>query len=215
MSNGTTFDFNAFVKESKETLLNPKSYFSTMKTSGGMVEPLIKAVIYGIVAGIFYLIWGLFHLGTSGGMLLGGTVGFLGFIWAIIGAVIGLFIGAVIILIISAISKGSTDFEACLRVSAALMVIMPVSSLLSFFLSISLTLGMIVNLIIYLYSLWLLYNGLVESLKANTGTAKIIMYVLAAILVLFTLAGMATRRAADNFIKDYNKEAKEILKDLK
>jgi len=215
MSNGTTFDFNAFVNESKETLLNPKSYFSTMKTSGGMVEPLIKAVIYGIVAGIFYLIWGLLHLGSSaGGMLLGGTVGFLGFIWAIIGAIIGLFIGAVIILIISAICKGNTDFEACLRVSASLMVIMPVAALLSFFMSISLTLGMIVNLLIYLYSLWLLYNGLVESLKANAGTAKIIMWILVALLVLFTLAGMATKRAADKFLKDYNKEAKEILKDL-
>jgi len=214
MSNGITFDFNAFVKESKETLLNPKSYFSTMKTSGGMVEPLIKAVIYGIAAGIIYLIWGLLHLSSSGGMLLGGTVGFLGFIWAIIGAIIGLFVGAVIILIISAICKGNTDFEACLRVSASLMVLMPVMALLSFFMSISLTLGMIVNLIIYLYSLWLLYNGLVESLKANTGTTKIIMWILVGLLVLFTIAGMATKRAADKFLKDYNKEAKEILKDL-
>ncbi|MGB4292639.1 MAG: YIP1 family protein, partial [Bacteroidales bacterium] len=138
MSNGTSFDFNAFINESKETLLNPKSYFSSMKTAGGMVEPLIKAVIYGVIAGIFYLIWGLFHLGAAGS-LLGGAVGFVGLIWAIIGSIIGLFIGAVIILIVSAIGKGSTDFEACLRVSASLMVIMPVSAILSFLGGISLT----------------------------------------------------------------------------
>ena len=36
----STFDFNLFIKESKDVLTNPKSYFSTMKTSGGMTEPL-------------------------------------------------------------------------------------------------------------------------------------------------------------------------------
>ena len=44
MSN-SVFDFNAFIKESKDVLVNPKSYFSTMKTTGGIAEPLIKAVI--------------------------------------------------------------------------------------------------------------------------------------------------------------------------
>lgn len=213
MSNGTSFDFNAFINESKETLLNPKSYFSSMKTAGGMVEPLIKAVIYGVIAGIFYLIWGLFHLGAAGS-LLGGAVGFVGLIWAIIGSIIGLFIGAVIIMVISAIGKGSTDFEACMRVSASLMVIMPVSALLSFLGGISLTLGLIVNLIIWLYSLWLLYHGLTGSLKATPGTVKIIMWVLAAILVLFTITGMATKSAAEKLLRDYNREAKEIMKDL-
>jgi hypothetical protein len=117
MSNGT-FDFNLFIQESKETLLNPKSYFSTMKTSGGITEPLIKAVIYGFVTGIIALIWGLLKIGAVGGGFIGGAVGFMAFLWSIIGAVIGLFIGAVVVLIISSICKGNTDFEANLRVTA-------------------------------------------------------------------------------------------------
>jgi hypothetical protein len=214
MSNGTTtFDFNLFLKESKETLLNPRSYFSTMKTSGGITEPLIKAVLYGTVTGILYLIWGLLRLG-AGGMLVGSAVGFMAFIWAIIGSIIGLFIGAVIMLIISSICKGNADFEANLRVTAATMVIMPVSALFGFTGGISIYLGLVVNILIYAYFLWLVYNGLVEALKANAATARIVCYVLVALLVLFSLLGLSARNRAARFLNDYNREAKELLKDL-
>jgi hypothetical protein len=59
----STFDFNVFIKESIDVLVNPKSYFSTMKTTGGMSEPLIKAVIYGAIAGAIAFIWSLLNLG--------------------------------------------------------------------------------------------------------------------------------------------------------
>jgi hypothetical protein len=128
----STFDFNVFISESKDVLVNPKSYFSTMKTSGGIAEPLIKAVIYGVIAGIFYLLWSVLHLGASTGGFFGSAVGVMAFVGAIISAVIGLFVGAVIILVISSICKGSTDFEACTRVAAAIMVIMPINAFFGF-----------------------------------------------------------------------------------
>jgi hypothetical protein len=212
MSNGT-FDFNAFIAESKETLLNPKSYFSTMKTSGGIAEPLIKAVIYGTLSGIIYLIWGFLKLGGVGGGFIGSAVGFMAFIGAIIGAVIGLFIGAVILLIISSICKGNSDFEANLRVTAAIMVVMPISALLGFTTGINVYLGVVVSLAVSAYSLWLLYNGLVEALKCNSGTAKIVCYVIIAIMALFLLLGLSARSRATRFLNEYNKDAKELMKD--
>ncbi len=214
MSNETGFDFKNFIEESKQTLLNPRSYFTSMKTTGGMVEPLIKSVLYGLVAGILYFIWGLLHIGAVGGGLLGGAVGVAAFIWAIIGAIFGLFIGAVIILIISAICKGNTDFEASLRISGSLLVIMPVSALLSFFMGINLTLGFIVNIIIYLYALWLLYHALTATLKANENTTKIVMWILVALIVLFSLAGLTATRSAKKMMKEYRKETQDLLKDL-
>lgn len=213
MSNGT-FDFNLFLKESKETLLNPKSYFSTMKTTGGITEPLIKAVIYGFVSGVLSLLWGILKIGAVGGGLLGGAIGFMAFLWAIIGAVIGLFIGGVILLIISSICKGNTDFEANVRVTAAVMVIMPISALFGFASGLNVWLGVIVSIIIYAYSLWLLYNGLVESLKCNAATAKIICYVLIAIMALFLLIGVSTRNKAARFLNDFNKETKDLMKEM-
>ena len=210
MSNGT-FDFNLFLKESKETLLNPKSYFSTMKTAGGITEPLIKAVIYGFITGVISLIWGFLKIGAVGGGLLGGAIGFMAFLWAIIGAVIGLFIGAVILLIISSICKGNSDFEANVRVTAAVMVIMPISALFGFASGLNIWLGVVVSIIIYLYSLWLLYNGLVESLKCNAGTAKIVCYVLVAIVVLFLLLSAAGARKLSRM---YNKETMDLIKEM-
>jgi hypothetical protein len=176
-----------------------------------MTEPLIKAVIYGTVTGIIYLLWGLLKIGAVGGGLLGGAFGFTAFITAIIGAVIGVFVGAVILLIISSVCKGNADFEANLRVTAAVMVIMPISALLSFLSGFNIYLGMVINLIVFLYTLWLLYNGLVEALKCKPETAKIVCYVLIALIVLFLLLGLNARNRLE---RSFNKDARELLKDL-
>ena len=210
MSNGT-FDFNLFLKESKDTLLSPKSYFSTMKTSGGITEPLIKAVIYGTVAGIFALLWSILRIGAITGGLLGGTFGFMAFVWAIIAAVIGLFIGAVILLIISSICAGSTDFEANLRVSASIMVIMPIMYFFRFATGLNLYLGLIINLILGIYSIWMLYHGLVESLKCKTETAKIVCYVLVALMALFLLLGLTTKSRFERSLNRFNREMRKDL----
>jgi hypothetical protein len=209
----TSFDFNAFIKESKETLLNPKTYFSTMKTSGGMAEPIIKALIYGVVAGVIAFLWGVIGLGGRIGVF-GAGIGAMVLVWTILVAIIGIFIGAVIVLIISSICKGNADFEANLRVVASVMVIMPISALLGFTMGVNSIFGVIVTMCVNLYGLYLLYNGLTEALKANPATTKIVMYVLAALLVIFTLAGLGTRNRVNRYMKDINKsDFKEMLKD--
>jgi hypothetical protein len=189
MSNGT-FDFNLFLQESKETLLNPKSYFSTMKTSGGFAEPLIKAVVYGTVSGVIFLLWGMLHIGIAAGGILGGAVGIMAFIWAIFAAVIGLFIGAIVTLIISSICKGNSDFEANLRVTASLMVLMPISAFLKFSLWINLYLGTLVSIAVYAYMMWLLFHGVVQALKGEEKTAKNVCYIIFGIIALFSIIGV-------------------------
>lgn len=203
----STFDLNLFIKESIDVLVNPKAYFSTMRTSGGMTEPLIKAVIYGAVAGAIAFIWSLLKIGAM-------TGGIMVFIWSIIAAIIGLFIGAVILLVISSICKGSTDFEANLRVTAALMVMMPINAFLGFAGHFNLYFGVIVSIAVSIYALWLLYNGLVEALKTNPETTKIVSYVLIAIIVVFTLVGIGAKRRAAQFMNEYNnnKEMKDLPK---
>lgn len=215
MSNGT-FDLNVFIQESKEVLINPKSYFSTMKTSGGMTEPLIKAVIYGAVAGAISFIWSLLHFTIGGGGLFGGVMGIGLFFAYTIGAVIGLFIGAVILLVISSICKGSTDFEANVRVTAAIMVVMPIGALLSFTGHLSLYLGVIIGLAVNILSLWLMYNALIETLKTKPETTKIVMYILIALFVIMSLVGLGTKRKADQFMKEFNSsEFKEMMEQQK
>jgi len=214
MSNGT-FDFNEFIKDSKEVLLNPKSYFATMKTSGGIPEPLIKALIYGLIAGVLTFIWSILKLGAVSGGMFGGAVGIMAIFGYMIGAVVGLFLGAVVLLIISSICKGSTDFEANLRVSAAVMVIMPISAFFGFAGGINLYLGVFIGLAVNIFALWLLYNGLVEALKSKPETTKIVMYVLIAFFVLMMIIGLGARKRANSFMNEFNNsDVKELLKDM-
>ncbi|MBU1077224.1 MAG: hypothetical protein KKH98_08025, partial [Spirochaetes bacterium] len=109
-----SFDFQKLIDDSKQALMAPKDYFASMSKEGGLVEPVIKAVIYGLIAGIVGFVWSLLSI-SSGGMV-GTAVGVAGIFLSPIYACIGLFIGAIIILVISAISGGSTDFEANARV---------------------------------------------------------------------------------------------------
>jgi hypothetical protein len=179
-----------------------------------MTEPLIKAVIYGAIAGALAFIWGLLRIGTMA-VGFGGAIGAMVFVWSIIGAIIGLFIGAVILLVISSICKGSTDFEANMRVTATIMVIWPISAFFGFAGHFSLYLGLIISLVINIYALWLLYNGLVEALKSNPETTKIVSYVLIVIFIVFMLIGLGVRRRAHQFLNEFNnKDAKEMMKDL-
>lgn len=211
------FDFKKFISDSTDTVLKPKEYFESMKTNGGLAEPLIKALIYGVVAGFIYLIWGFLKFGPGLG-LFGGAVGIMGLIWTIVGSIIGLFIAAVIILVLSAIARGNTDFEACVRVSASIMVLLPVIAVCSVLGAISFKLSSLVMLLINIYGLWLLFNGLVITLKADRNTTKIITIVLVALLALAVLAGMTARRTVRNLERDAKKMEKiykDMMKDYK
>jgi len=207
------FDFSTFINEWTETLVNPKSYFSTMKTEGGLAEPVVKALIYGVVAGIIYFIWSLLHMGAGRYGYLGGLVGISALFTSTIGAVIGVFVGGVIVLILSSISEGNKEFEACLRVSAALMAIFPVSALLSLSYALNAELGSIASLCINLYGLYLLYNGIIYALKGNEKTAKIIALVLGGLMLLIIIIGMIMSLAIRSYSGFSQHKAEEIIKD--
>ncbi|SDC54907.1 Yip1 family protein [Williamwhitmania taraxaci] len=206
------FDFSLFISEWKETLVNPKGYFSTMKTEGGLAEPVIKALIYGAVAGLLYLIWGLLHFGGGRYGYFGGMVGVGGLFGAVIGAVIGVFIGGVIVLIIAAITEGNKEFEACLRVSASLMALFPINAALSFLVGINAELSTIINLCINIYGLYLLYLGVTIALKGNEKTTKIIAFVLGGILLLLIIVGLITALAVRSFSGFTENKADEMIK---
>ncbi|NOY36831.1 MAG: YIP1 family protein [Chlorobi bacterium] len=215
------FNFSKFIEDSKNALVRPREYFASMPVSGGLGEPVIKALIYGTVAGIFILLWSLLHLSSTGGAFLGigSAVGVMAFIWSVISALIGLFIGGVIILVISAICSGSTDYEANVRVVAALMVLSPINAFLGFFSGISVILGILIGLLVNLYGIWMLYHALNGSLKAKPGSSKVLAIVLAALVVLFMIIGMGTRSAVkhygnklDKLATQYEKMADEYTK---
>jgi len=206
MSNNN-FDFNKLLKDSRETLLNPKGYFESMSLSGGIAEPLIKAAIYGAVAGLFALVWSLLGWSAMGmGGFMGGAVGIMALIWSVVGAIIGVLIGGAIVLAISAICGGNQDFEANLRVSASLMVVYPISAFLSFLYGISFTLAGVIGLIINLYAIYLLYVAVIRGLKGKESSMRIVLIVLAIIVMLFFFAGRRATRSIQDYSDMFNEE---------
>ena len=195
-----SFDIQKFIEDSKAVILNPKSYFDTMPIKGGYIEPLIKAIIYGAITGVFSLIWGLIGLGGIGGgmgVMYGGG-GILAPIKAIIFAVIGLFVGGGIVLLISTASSGSNSYEASVRVAAALMVLSPINAALSFLFGISIALGILISLAVSLYGLFLLLCALVVRLDARENTAMIVVIALAVLLVMINGCSLMTMRFAQD-----------------
>lgn len=218
-----SFDFGSFIKGSIDSIVKPKEYFASFKTDGGLGTPVIKALIYGAIAGVFGFLWGMLKLSAISGMF-GGAIGVMALIWAIIGAVIGLFIGAVITLIVSAICGGNTDYVANAHVTAALMVIMPINAALGIFGGFSPILGTIIKLAVNLYAIYMLYNALVGSLNAKEPSAKVLSFVLVAIIALFMVIGLFTKKAAtkfmddfgitEEFMEDFTDDAEKSMKDL-
>lgn len=201
------FNFQQFINDSKAALLSPKEYFASMSKEGGFGEPVIKALIYGFIAGVFHLIWSLLNLTSGGqGMMFGGGTGIMALVGSIIFAVIGLFIGGIIILIISAICSGKTDFETAVRVTASIMVLSPVGAFLGFLTGLSFYLGLLVSLAISLYGIWMMFNALTTALQANQGTAKIVSIIIAIIPILIIIGALTCFKTstmiADKYINE-------------
>jgi len=197
-----SIDFNKILKDSRDTLLNPKQYFTSMPLSGGLAEPLIKAAIYGVVAGVFGLLWSLLGWSMAAGFggFLGGAAGIMVLIWSVVGAIIGVLLGGAIMLAISAICGGNQDFEANVRVAASIMVVYPISAFVAFLNVISFTLAGIAGLIVNLYSIYLVYEAVISALKGKESSAKIVLIVLALLVMLTFFGG----RRATKSIRDYS-----------
>jgi len=206
---GGGFNFQQFIEDSKNVLIAPKEYFTSMAKEGGLGEPIIKALIYGALAGIISMIWSIAGLGAIGGALggaIGGGIGIMILVWAIIGAIVGLFIGGVIVLVISAICGGNTDFEANVRVTASMMVLSPINAVLGILAGIHFSIGAIVSLLVSLYGLYLLYQALVNALAAKEGTAKVVSIVLAVIPALILASTLVCARAVTSQANSWQKQ---------
>lgn len=193
-------DINSLIKESRETLLNPKEYFSAMPLTGGYTEPLIKAAIYGVIAGLFSLLWTVLGLSAFGPTIWSGAIGIMALIWSVIGAIIAAFVGGGIMLLISAICGGNTDYEANLRVATSLMVVYPINAFLAFLYGINTDLGSVVGLAVTMYSTYLLYHAVILALNGKESSVKIV----AIVLVLLALLGFYGSRKVTRTAQDFS-----------
>ena len=205
------FDFQVFLNESKETLLKPAEYFAKMPKEGGLVEPIIKGLIYAVVAALIGLIVTLITPAAPSFGTMGAGVSISGIMLNLVYSIIGLFIGGAILLVLSAICGGNTNYEANLRAVASLMVLSPVYALLGLFgcighagvtgVMIAGILVAIAGLAVIIYACYMMYHALVKALGGKEGRAKVICIILAVIPTLVIISGLVCAGAVMQMAK--------------
>lgn len=112
----------------REVILNPVQFYSsTMKKSGGYIEPLVFMVVMAAVSGVILAIFGLIGLGPSGFL----AMGFVGIIMLPIMVAIFGFIGAAIAFVIWKIMGSEEDFETAYRCVAYSYAYAPVAAVVA------------------------------------------------------------------------------------
>jgi hypothetical protein len=91
------------------------------------------------------------------------------------------------------------------------MAILPVYALLSIMWALNIYFGVAVSLIVFIYFLWLLNNGMVYSLKCRKNITRIVSYVLTGLIILFLLLNLRAY-GSQHVIKNDVKNTKELKK---
>jgi hypothetical protein len=94
-----------------DVLTKPAEFFKSMPKAGGFLEPLIFAVIMGLITGIIQAILGFVGLGPAGSYGAGMGAGFGAIIFMPIAVAIGSFIGAAILFVIWKLMGSQEDYE--------------------------------------------------------------------------------------------------------
>lgn len=184
----TAFDFQRLWSDSERILREPKSFFSSMPVSGGFADPVVRAAVYGLAAGLVNLIWGIFGLGHGRMMTSFGGLGIGGLVGMPLMALAGVFVGGAVLWLAARLCGAQPGYEAAARASAACQVLLPVRAAFNLFHAASPSLGLALGVALNLFGAWLAYNALASALGVEERKARVAGVVLA----VLSLAGMAS-----------------------
>jgi len=193
-ASGADFDYRqlvpSLIQTAREVLLNPVNFYRSIRRQGDLVGPLLFAIICALVNAVLAGIIGfLFSVGTGSGIgsSLGGLIGTIFLIT--IGTAIGLFVWAAIyhLLVLLIIRPSHGGYEATFRVvayAAALQLVAWLSAIP--------ILGILVGIVLGVYSIVLSVIGIREMHSTTTGRAVAVVLIPAAIiLILVAIIGVA------------------------
>jgi hypothetical protein len=142
-------NFAAMPQTAVNVITKPSEFFQGMPKIGGFLEPLVFAVIMGLVGGIIQAVLNVVGLGQvssyGGGMMH--SFGII--IFMPIAVAIGSFIGAAILFVIWKLMGSQEDYETAYRCGAYLTALVPITAVIS---SVPYA-GGIINMAIYVFYL--------------------------------------------------------------
>ncbi len=122
-------NFAAIPQTAVNVVTKPAEFFRGMPKTGGFLEPLVFAVIMGLITGIIQMIFSFIGLGP-GGAGRGMMAGFGMIIFMPIAAAIGSFIGGGILFVIWKLMGSQENYETAYRCGAYIMAIAPVTAII-------------------------------------------------------------------------------------
>ena len=206
-------NFAAMPQTAINVVTKPAEFFQQMSKTGGYLEPLVFAVVMGLVSGVIYAVLGLFGLGQAG--YSGGVGSALSMIVIMpIGTAIGSFIGGAILFVIWKLMGSTEDYEAAYRCGAYVMALSPITAVIN---AVPYA-GSIINMAIMVFYL---VTASVHVHKIEAQKAWIVFGIIGAIFALLGVYGQYKvrhvpsevekwRQMGENMRKEYGKSAEDM-----
>lgn len=196
------YDFAEIPQKALNILTKPVDFFKSMHKSGGFLEPVIFAIIMGIVAGIIQAIINILGLSyVSRGLL--DSLGLIIFIP--LAVIIGSFIGAAIMYLIWKLMGSQENYETSYRCVAYLTILAPIAAILG----VIPYAGIILNALIGLFFIVMasIYVHNIETKKA-----WLVFGILFALLALIQIRGEYKFRNFSSSADEVRKKMEELNK---
>lgn len=123
-------NFAAMPQTAVNVVTRPSEFFQSMPKTGGFLEPLVFAVIMGVITGIVHAILNVIGLGAAAGYGAGMRSGFGIILFMPIAVAIGSFIGAAILFIVWKLMGSQENYETAYRCGAYLMALAPITAVI-------------------------------------------------------------------------------------
>ena len=157
----------------RNLVVNPRRYFTKIVADGNMEESMLKAFLYGLLAGCLVLLI----------RLLGGATITLGAVFTAIVivpvlAVALLFVMGGLMMLVSEITGGERDWEIAIKGLASIFFIYPIILVLNA-LAFNCVSMWVISLLVDIYVLFLFYNISLYCMRGKKGNIVIVIGVLA------------------------------------
>ena len=183
------------IDTAKQVIMDPVGFYSGMAKGGGFSDPLVFAVVLGVVTGIVQAIIGLVHLGpaVSAVMALGSII-----VMPIMVLIFG-FVGAAIVFVIWKVMGSNESYETAYRCGAYASAISPITAVASL-------IPFVGSLVGLAWMTYLLVMASIEVHKIPAKKAWMVFGIIAVIFALMSLGAQAGARKAQRGMADFQKE---------
>ncbi len=181
-----------------QVITNPVGFYQSMPRSGGFVEPLVFAIIMGVIGGVLQAILGVFGIGFAGTILMALASIIIG---PIMIAIFG-FVGAAILFVIWRLLGSQQSYETAYRCGAYATAVTPVTSILNIIPYIGPALGVA----------WMAYLMIIASIQVHQVKPKIALIVFGILGGLLVVGSIGSQFGAKRMEKQMDKFQSEMGK---